>query len=76
METQTALAVPEEDNCITIYSSIQCPEVAHQTIARCLGLPEHNVRVITRRVGGGFGGKSIKATSVSERNFPVTVVTK
>ncbi|KAL9677700.1 hypothetical protein QQ045_005934 [Rhodiola kirilowii] len=65
METQTALAVPEEDNCMVVYSSIQCPEIAHQTIARCLGLPEHNIRVITRRVGGGFGGKSMKATTVA-----------
>ena len=65
METQTALAVPEEDNCIVVYSSIQCPEYAHTTISRCLGIPEHNVRVITRRVGGGFGGKAMKAIAVS-----------
>ncbi|KAK4855131.1 hypothetical protein QYF36_004311 [Acer negundo] len=65
METQTALAVPDEDNCMVVYSSIQCPENAHATIARCLGIPEHNVRVITRRVGGGFGGKAIKAMPVA-----------
>ncbi|KAK1587259.1 hypothetical protein Q3G72_011194 [Acer saccharum] len=65
METQTALAVPDEDNCMVVYSSIQCPESAHATIARCLGIPEHNVRVITRRVGGGFGGKAIKAMPVA-----------
>ncbi|KAK9279145.1 hypothetical protein L1049_012822 [Liquidambar formosana] len=65
METQTSLAVPDEDNCMLVYSSIQCPESAHITIARCLGIPEHNVRVITRRVGGGFGGKAIKAMPVA-----------
>lgn len=65
METQTALAVPDEDNCIVVYSSCQCPEFAHDTIAKCLGVPSHNVRVITRRVGGGFGGKAIKAIPVS-----------
>ncbi|XVF47065.1 hypothetical protein PTKIN_Ptkin03bG0079100 [Pterospermum kingtungense] len=65
METQTALAVPDEDNCLVVYSSSQCPEFAHDTIARCLGVPAHNVRVITRRVGGGFGGKAIKAMPVS-----------
>ncbi|XVF05023.1 hypothetical protein REPUB_Repub05bG0135500 [Reevesia pubescens] len=65
METQTALAVPDEDNCIVVYSSSQCPEFAHDTIAKCLGVPGHNVRVITRRVGGGFGGKAIKAMPVS-----------
>ncbi|XWS52752.1 hypothetical protein CRYUN_Cryun11dG0099200 [Craigia yunnanensis] len=65
METQTALAVPDEDNCIVVYASSQCPEFAHDTIAKCLGVPGHNVRVITRRVGGGFGGKAIKAMPVS-----------
>ena len=65
METQTALAVPDEDNCMVVYSSIQVPEFAQSVIAQCLGIPEHNVRVITRRVGGGFGGKAIKAMPVS-----------
>ncbi|CAI8586577.1 unnamed protein product [Vicia faba] len=63
METQTALAVPDEDNCITVYLSSQSPEYVHTTIARCLGIPENNVRVITRRVGGGFGGKAMKSTA-------------
>lgn len=65
METQTALAVPDEDNCMVVYLSIQCPEFAHIAIARCLGIPEHNVRVITRRLGGGFGGKALRAMTVS-----------
>ncbi|POO01417.1 Aldehyde oxidase/xanthine dehydrogenase [Trema orientale] len=65
METQTALAVPDEDNCMIVYSSIQCPEFAHSVIAKCLGIPENNVRVITRRVGGGFGGKAIKSMPVA-----------
>ena len=65
METQTALAVPDEDNCIVVYTSTQSPEITHDTIAKCLGLPGHNIRVITRRVGGGFGGKAIKSIPVS-----------
>ncbi|KAK3145846.1 hypothetical protein QOZ80_3BG0258290 [Eleusine coracana subsp. coracana] len=65
METQATLAIPDEDNCITIYSSTQLPELAQNVIARCLGIPIHNVRVITRRVGGGFGGKGMKSTHVA-----------
>ncbi|VYS67492.1 unnamed protein product [Arabidopsis thaliana] len=65
METQTALAVPDEDNCMVVYSSTQTPEFVHQTIAGCLGVPENNVRVITRRVGGGFGGKAVKSMPVA-----------
>ncbi|PNT73993.1 hypothetical protein BRADI_1g06200v3 [Brachypodium distachyon] len=65
METQTALAIPDEDNCITVYSSTQIPEVTQNVIAKCLGIPCHNVRVITRRVGGGFGGKAMKGCHVA-----------
>ncbi|VAH46287.1 unnamed protein product [Triticum turgidum subsp. durum] len=65
METQTALAIPDEDNCMVVYSSSQCPEAAQNNIARCLGLPCHNVRVITRRVGGGFGGKAVRSLPVA-----------
>ncbi|GJN24611.1 hypothetical protein PR202_gb12364 [Eleusine coracana subsp. coracana] len=64
METQTALAIPDEDNCMVVYSSSQCPETAQNVIAKCLGLPCHNVRVITRRVGGGFGGKAVRSLPV------------
>lgn len=60
-----ALAIPDEDNSITIYSSSQVPELTQSLVARCLGIPFHNVRVITRRVGGGFGGKGMKAMHVS-----------
>ncbi|XP_065868875.1 indole-3-acetaldehyde oxidase-like isoform X2 [Euphorbia lathyris] len=65
METQTSLAVPDEDNCIVVYTSNQMTEYTHVAIARCLALPENNVRVITRRVGGGFGGKALRAIPVA-----------
>ncbi|RLM86703.1 putative aldehyde oxidase-like protein [Panicum miliaceum] len=64
METQTALAIPDEDNTIVVYSSSQYPDLAQTVIAKCLGIPLGNVCVITRRVGGGFGGKAY-------RSFPV-----
>jgi xanthine dehydrogenase molybdopterin-binding subunit B len=69
METQTALAIPDEDNCMVVYSSSQCPETAQNVIAKCLGLPCHNVRVITRRVGGGFGGKAVRSLPVSVNSY-------
>lgn len=76
METQTALAIPDEDNCMVVYSSLQAPETAHSVIAKCLGVPEHNVRVITRRVGGGFGGKAIKAMPVSIELYTLFYMTR
>ncbi|VAH30496.1 unnamed protein product [Triticum turgidum subsp. durum] len=69
METQTALAIPDEDNCMVVYSSSQCPEAAQNNIATCLGLPCHNVRVITRRVGGGFGGKAVRSLPFSSATY-------
>ncbi|KAI6669715.1 hypothetical protein NL676_004600 [Syzygium grande] len=65
LSAKTALAVPDEDNCMVIYSSIQGPESAHNTIAACLGILGHNVCVITRWVGGGFGGKAVRAMAVA-----------
>ena len=65
METQTALAIPDEDNCITVYVSTQLPEITQKVVADLLGIPYHNVRIINRRVGGGFGGKGMKGTHVS-----------
>ncbi|XP_006658471.1 putative aldehyde oxidase-like protein [Oryza brachyantha] len=65
METQTALAIPDEDNTMTVYSSSQYPEFAQNVISKCLGIPFSSVRVITRRVGGGFGGKSVRSLHVA-----------
>lgn len=65
METHTALAVPDEDDCITVYSSNHSPEVLHDTLSAALGIPMHNIRVITRRLGGSFGGKNTRSLIVS-----------
>ncbi|KAH9323776.1 hypothetical protein KI387_018415 [Taxus chinensis] len=65
LETQTALAIPDEDECMVVYSSCQNPCIAQKSIAKCLGIPIHNVRVITRRVGGGFGGKAFRSVPMS-----------
>ncbi|XBI04139.1 hypothetical protein VPH35_132476 [Triticum aestivum] len=65
METQTALAIPDEDNNMVVYSSTQYPEAVQSVIARCLDVPFSNVCVITRRVGGGFGGKSFRSHTVA-----------
>ena len=66
METQATLAIPDEDNSMVVYISSQYPEVAQSAIAKCLGIPFSSVRVITRRVGGGFGGKAFRSYTVSK----------
>jgi nicotinate dehydrogenase subunit B len=57
METHTALA-RFEDGKATVWISTQIPFPNRQEVARALGIPVENVRVITPFVGGGFGGKS------------------
>ena len=63
METHTALA-NVEGNKATIWASTQTPFPAREEIARTLGLPIANVRVITPFVGGGFGGKGFNLQAV------------
>ena len=57
IETHTALAQVEGDKA-TVWISTQTPFPTRDQIAKTLGFPPENVRVITPFVGGGFGGKS------------------
>ncbi|HDQ34901.1 MAG TPA: hypothetical protein ENN14_01130 [Chloroflexi bacterium] len=57
LEPEAALAVPEPDGGVTIYSSNQSPFIAREIAASTLGLPLEQVRVIQPPVGGAFGGK-------------------
>ena len=57
METQATMATPDEDGCITIYTSSQAVDPVQQVVAACLNIRLHDVRVITLRLGGAFGGK-------------------
>ncbi len=42
---------------LTVYQATQAPHQMRAAIADCLGLAEHNVRVMTPDIGGGFGVK-------------------
>ncbi len=42
---------------VTIWSTSQVPFPARSQVARTLGIPESNVRIIVPHLGGGFGGK-------------------
>ena len=43
---------------LTLWSSTQVPYYVHLTVARCLGLGQHQVRVVKPQVGGGFGART------------------
>ncbi len=57
LESQVALAVPGEDEDVTVHSSTQHPSEVQVMVAHVLGTSYHAVTVNVRRMGGGFGGK-------------------
>jgi 4-hydroxybenzoyl-CoA reductase subunit alpha len=58
MEQHCAVAVPEDDDRLTLYSSTQTPHYVHRALTKVLDLPPARIRVIACSNGGGFGGKS------------------
>ncbi|MHA6730507.1 xanthine dehydrogenase molybdopterin binding subunit [Devosia sp. A369] len=57
LEGQISMAVPGEDEDVTLYSSTQHPSEVQLMVAAVLGIRHHAVTVNIRRMGGGFGGK-------------------
>ncbi|WP_138468289.1 xanthine dehydrogenase molybdopterin binding subunit [Poseidonocella sp. HB161398] len=57
LEGQAALSVPQEGGDMLVHSSTQHPSEIQHKVADALGTGMHAVRVETRRMGGGFGGK-------------------
>ena len=64
LEGQAALSIPNEGD-ITVHSSTQHPSEIQHKVSEALGLPFHNIRVETRRMGGGFGGKESQGNSLA-----------
>ncbi|MCB5201220.1 xanthine dehydrogenase molybdopterin binding subunit [Neorhizobium sp. T786] len=61
LESHIALAIPGEDEDITVWSSTQHPSEVQHMVAHVLGIANHAVEVKTRRMGGGFGGKETQS---------------
>jgi selenium-dependent xanthine dehydrogenase len=57
LEPESALVIPSQCGSLTVYSGGQGVYDDRQGIMEMLGLPEDKVRVISKYVGGGFGGK-------------------
>ncbi|WP_395245978.1 molybdopterin-dependent oxidoreductase [Agromyces sp. MMS24-K17] len=57
LETHGALGWLDDDGRLVIRTSTQVPFLTRAELCRLLDLPEDRVRVLTARVGGGFGGK-------------------
>ena len=57
LEGQIGMALPGEDDEVTVLSSTQHPSEVQTMVAQVLAIPAHAVTVEVRRMGGGFGGK-------------------
>lgn len=63
LESQVALAIPGEDDDVTVFSSTQNPTEVQHMVAATLGVPAHAVTIEIRRMGGGFGGKETQCNA-------------
>ena len=65
LEGQVAIATPQEDGGLVIYSSTQHPTEIQHKVAEATGLKMHEVRVEVRRMGGAFGGKESQGNALA-----------
>ena len=63
LEPHAAVAKIEGDKA-TVWASTQNPFTARDEVARAIGFPKENVRIITPFLGGGFGGKTFNKQAV------------
>ncbi len=79
LEGHIAMAIPGEDDDVSLFSSTQHPSEAQHMVAHALGVPSNAVTVNVRRMGGGFGGKetqmnlfcTVAAVAAKKWNRPV-----
>jgi len=57
LEGQISYAVPQEDGGMLVHCSTQHPSEMQHAVAHAMNLASHQVQVVCRRMGGGFGGK-------------------
>ena len=57
IETNGMIAVPEANDGIAVYGSMQCPFYVQKAVASALGCGLNKARIVQTVTGGGFGGK-------------------
>ncbi len=61
LESQAAIAYPGEQGQLVVYSSTQNTTEIQVVVAELLGLGQHQVVCVCKRMGGAFGGKETQA---------------
>ena len=65
LEGQVAISIPTEDNEMVVHSSTQNPTEVQHLVAHVLDVPQNAIEVVTRRMGGGFGGKETDSSQLA-----------
>ncbi|MGI9238417.1 MAG: xanthine dehydrogenase molybdopterin binding subunit, partial [Woeseiaceae bacterium] len=65
LEGHIAMAIPQEDGGMLVYSSTQHPDEVQTMIAHATQRLSKDVVVICRRMGGAFGGKESQAALIA-----------
>ncbi len=61
LESQAAIAYPGEQGQVVVHSSTQNPTEIQALVAEMLGVGQHEVVCLCKRMGGAFGGKESQA---------------
>lgn len=64
METQCCLSIPTDEG-LTVYPASQWMDSVHSGISQVLKVPQNNINVIVKRLGGAYGCKISRATMVA-----------
>uniref|UniRef100_A0A1B0DPG2 Aldehyde oxidase/xanthine dehydrogenase a/b hammerhead domain-containing protein n=1 Tax=Phlebotomus papatasi TaxID=29031 RepID=A0A1B0DPG2_PHLPP len=64
MEAQTCICSPTEIG-LDVYAATQWMDLCQRAIAQCLGIHESRIKMIVRRLGGGFGGKMYPTSQIA-----------
>ncbi len=65
LEGQVAMSIPTESNEMLVHSSTQNPTEVQHLVAHVLSVPQNAIEVVTRRMGGGFGGKETDSSQLA-----------
>jgi xanthine dehydrogenase large subunit len=65
LEGQIAMALPQEDGGLLVYSSTQHPDEVQRMIAHATRREAKDIVVVCRRMGGAFGGKESQAALIA-----------
>ena len=65
LEGHVAMALPQENDGVLVYSSTQHPDEIQHLVAEATNRDAKDIVVICRRMGGAFGGKETQAALIA-----------